>query len=107
PLLNASTNKHNVLPMHPFRNILYFYFLSKEIQNGPKEIVNIDIQSNDQILMASDELTSVITEDEIIRAMSHAVHPHKAAQKLVNKAITNNSKDNITCMIIQVIPENN
>ena len=106
-LVKAGTITSNDLPTHPFRNVLYSYLGSKEAQNGPEEIVNIDIQSNDQILMASDGLTSVITEDEIIRAMSHAVHPHKTAQKLVNKAITNNSKDNITCMIIQVIPENN
>ena len=57
----------------------------------------------DQFLLASDGLTGVVKDDAIAGVLRGTDDPQRAAQQLVNRALENRSKDNITCVVIKVV----
>ena len=56
-----------------------------------------------RFLLATDGLTGVVRDETIAEIMSSCEDPQRAAQALVNRALENRSKDNITCLVIRVV----
>ncbi len=99
-LLEAGTISADELPNHKFKHILYLYLGSKDARGGPDEVRVADVQSGDRFLLASDGLTGVVEDDEVARIVSEGDDPLATASRLVERAIENQSKDNVTCMVI-------
>lgn len=100
----AGTIKPEEVESHRFRHVLYLYLGSKDASEGPEEIRSLDVQSGDRFLLATDGLTGVVRDEVIAEMVQTSDDPQRTAQALVNRALENRSKDNITCVVIHVLP---
>jgi protein phosphatase len=101
-LLEAGTITNEELPNHKFKNVLYLYLGSKDARGGPEDVRVLDVQPGDCFLLASDGLTGVVGDDELARILTGHDDPQRAARALTEQALTNDSKDNITSLVIHV-----
>jgi protein phosphatase len=101
-LVGAGTIRPDEAENHKFKNVLYLYLGSKDARDGPEEIRSLDVRPGDRFLLASDGLTGVVRDDVIAQLLRDIDDPQRAAQILVNRALENRSKDNITCVVIHV-----
>lgn len=88
---------------HRFKNILYRYLGCKEVSQDPGAVRVIPYRRGDQFLLATDGLTGVVRDESIHDVLRSIDDPQRAAQQLINRALENQSKDNITCIVIQVV----
>ena len=101
-LVEAGTITKEELPNHKFKHILYLYLGSKDARSGPDEVRAIEVSPGDRFLLASDGLTGVVSDEVLTEMVQSEVDPLKTATQLVSRAIANQSKDNVTCMVIHV-----
>jgi serine/threonine protein phosphatase PrpC len=104
-LLDAGTITAEELPTHKFKNVLYLYLGSKDARSGPEDVRELDVRLGDRLLMASDGLTGVVNDKDLARILATVDDPQKAAVQLKNLALANDSKDNVTCLIIHAVAE--
>ncbi len=106
-LANALQEAGSISPAevetHRFKNILYLFLGSRDVHDRPEPVQVIDYVPGDQFLIASDGLTGVVKDNVIAEIMRSCEDPQRAAQQLVNRALDNMSKDNITCIVIRVL----
>lgn len=98
-LVEAGTISAKDAKEHRFRNILWKYLGSKEVGNGPDVFV-IDAAAGDRFVLASDGLTGVVSDADILRLVTDESDPQKAAESLVALALQNDSRDNVSCITI-------
>lgn len=103
-LVEAGTISREELPHHKYKNVLYLYLGSKDARSGPEDFRVMDVRAGDRFLMASDGLTGVVPDEMLARVLGSIDDPQQAAQALKNIALENDSKDNVTCLIIHVVP---
>ena len=87
---------------HRFRNVLYLYLGCNEAREGP-EVQQLEVRSGDRFLLCSDGLTGVVRDDNLAEVLRHENHPQHAAERLVNLALANLSKDNVTAVVIHAV----
>jgi protein phosphatase len=104
-LLDAGTITAEELPNHKFKNVLYLYLGSKDARSGPEDFRILDVRPGDRFLLASDGLTGVVPDETLAKVLSTVGDPQRAAVMLKDKALENDSKDNVTCLIIHVVSE--
>ncbi len=104
-LVKAGTITPDELHNHKFKNVLYLYLGSKDARGGPEDVRELDVRLGDRLLMASDGLTGVVPDKDIARILGSVDDPQKAAVDLKNLALANDSKDNVTCLIIHAVSE--
>lgn len=98
----AGTIRPEEVENHKFRNVLYLYLGCKDARDGPEDIRTLEVQRGDRFLLATDGLTGVVRDETIAEILQSCPDPQRAARVLVNRALENRSKDNITCVVIQV-----
>ncbi len=99
----AGTIRPEEVETHKFKHVLYLYLGSKDVGDGPDEVKVVEYRPGDQFLLASDGLTGVVKDDVIAEVMRTCDDPQRAAQQLINRALENRSKDNITCVVVKVV----
>ncbi|MHB1562339.1 MAG: PP2C family protein-serine/threonine phosphatase [Isosphaeraceae bacterium] len=104
-LLEAGTISPEELPNHKYKNVLYLYLGSKDARGGPEDIRMLDVRPGDRMLMASDGLTGVVPDNKLREVLATVDDPQQAAVTLKDLALANDSKDNITCLIIHAVAE--
>jgi protein phosphatase len=104
-LLEAGTISPEELPTHKFKNVLYLYLGSKDARGGPEDVRVLDVRPGDRLLMASDGLTGVVPDSELHRVLATEDDPQRAAVTLKDMALSNDSKDNVTCLIIHAVAQ--
>lgn len=104
-LVEAGTITREELPHHKFKNVLYLYLGSKDARSGPEDFRVMDVRPGDRFLMASDGLTGVVADEVLARVLGSVDDPQQAAVTLKNIALENDSKDNVTCLIIHVVSQ--
>jgi protein phosphatase len=104
-LLDAGTITPEELPTHKFKNVLYLYLGSKDARGGPEDVRVLDVRPGDRLLMASDGLTGVVQDKELARVLGTVHDPQEAAVILKDMALANDSKDNVTCLIIHAVAQ--
>jgi protein phosphatase len=104
-LLDAGTITAEELPNHKFKNVLYLYLGSKDARSGPEDFRVLDVRPGDRFLMASDGLTGVVPNEMLAKVLSTVDDPQLAVVMLKDKALQNDSKDNVTCLIIHVVSQ--
>jgi protein phosphatase len=105
-LLDAGTITPEELPTHKFKNVLYLYLGSKDARSGPEDFRVLDVRPGDRFLLASDGLTGVVSDTDLAHVLGSVGDPQEAAVMLKDLALHNDSKDNVTCLIIHVVAEN-
>jgi serine/threonine protein phosphatase PrpC len=104
-LLDAGTITREELPTHKFKNVLYLYLGSKDARSGPEDFRVLDVRPGDRFLLASDGLTGVVPDDSLAKILCSVNDPQQAVVMLKDMALDNDSKDNVTCLIIHVVAE--
>jgi protein phosphatase len=104
-LLKAGTISPDELANHKFKNVLYLYLGSKDARGGPEDVRVLDLRPGDRLLLASDGLTGVVTDSELSRVLGSIEDPQAAAAALIDIALANDSKDNVTCLIIHAVAQ--
>ncbi|WP_422926868.1 PP2C family protein-serine/threonine phosphatase [Singulisphaera sp. PoT] len=99
----AGTISKEEIPHHKFKNVLYLYLGSKDARSGPEDVRVLEAQPGDRFLLASDGLTGVVSDAELTRVLETCDDPQRAARVLVDQALANDSKDNITSLVIHVL----
>jgi serine/threonine protein phosphatase PrpC len=103
-LLEAGTISADEVSTHKFKNVLYLYLGSKDARSGPEDVRVLDVRPGDRLLLASDGLTGVVTDSELARILGSVDDPQQAAVALKDLALANDSKDNVTCLIVHAVP---
>jgi protein phosphatase len=104
-LLEAGIISPEELANHEFKNVLYLYLGSKDARGGPEDVRVLDVRPGDRLLMASDGLTGVVPDTELARILGSIDDPQQAVVTLKDMALDNDSKDNVTCLIIHAIAQ--
>lgn len=64
---------------------------------------NIPLKENDYILLCSDGLTDMVEEEEIEIILGNSENVYQTAEILVNTALENGGKDNVTVLLIRIV----
>lgn len=88
---------------HPWRNVVL-----RSLHGGPLEvgqepdILTLDLGPGDRVLLCSDGLTDLV-EDHTISEILHVSDAEDAAGRLVRAALDAGGRDNVTCLVIDVV----
>jgi protein phosphatase len=86
---------------HRFRNVLWRYLGTHEVGPGP-DIAIVDLKPGDWLVLASDGLTGVVELETIAEVVKRAKRAQAAADRLLELALENGSRDNISCIAIKI-----
>jgi serine/threonine protein phosphatase PrpC len=86
---------------YPHRNVLYRALGQGEILDP--DIFTVGFPQPGYLLICSDGLWGVITEQELARTVNDAPNPQRACQNLVNAANAAGGPDNISVVLVQLI----
>lgn len=84
---------------HPDKNII-----TRAVGVAPKLKVDFferELHTGDFVLLCSDGLTNMVSEEEIMEIVNHADTLEESTEKLVEAANGNGGKDNITVILIE------
>ena len=65
------------------------------------DFFEVDLEEGDMILLCSDGLTNMVTDDEICRIIREASGVEEAGKALVDEANKNGGSDNITVVLVK------
>jgi len=100
-LIKAGTITPEEARTHRYKNMLYRYLGTKEggARTEPKRLTP---QSGDRFVLCSDGLSDGCLPEVIIRTLNENDDPQTAADQLVAAAQQGGSKDNISCVVLNV-----
>ena len=98
-LVEAGAIKPEDAKSHQFRNVLWKFLGSPEADKGP-DVRTVDLQPGDRVLLASDGLTGVVSAEDLAECALRHDDPQACCEELVQKALDQGSKDNVTCIVI-------
>ncbi len=87
---------------HRFRNVLWKYLGSKEVGEGP-DVTVVQIQAGDRFLLCTDGLTGVVPDEQLATFIASATDMQQCAEGLGQLALDQNSRDNVSCVVIDVV----
>lgn len=86
---------------HPWRNVVL-----RSVDGDPVheavDLVPLPIVPGDRLLLCSDGLTDLVPDDAIADLLRTA-DPHSAAAVLVQAALSAGGRDNVTCVVLDVV----
>jgi protein phosphatase len=59
------------------------------------------LADGDQLLLCTDGLTDLVSDEEITTILSLHIHPQETVQTLVDRALERGGKDNVTVVLAQ------
>jgi protein phosphatase len=86
---------------HPWRNVV-LRSLDGDPEGSGLDITRLDVRIGDRLMICSDGLTDLV-DDARIAAVLRAQDPEQAAAELTACALSAGGKDNITCVVVDVI----
>ena len=101
-LVEAKTISAEEAKDHRFRNVLWKYLGSKEVGEGP-EVKLEQLEVGDRLLLCTDGLTGVVTDENILNFMLEHADPQQCADGLGQLALDSGSRDNVSCIVIDVV----
>jgi protein phosphatase len=100
-LVEAKTISPAEAKEHRFKNVLWKYLGTREVGEGP-EVKAIQLKPGDRFLLCTDGLTGVVTDDKILQFVLTQPDVQACADGLGQLALDAGSKDNVSCIIIEV-----
>jgi protein phosphatase len=89
--------------VHPHRNVMTRALGTEEDVDVDEE--SVALQDGDRLLLCSDGLTGMVTEDQIEAILQNSEQPQQAADRLVKAANRAGGIDNISVVVIDAIGE--
>jgi len=87
---------------HRFKNVLWKYLGSKEVGDGP-EVGVVPLQAGDRFLLCTDGLTGVVADEDLCNYVAGATDMQACAEGLGQLALDKGSRDNVSCIVIEVV----
>lgn len=87
---------------HRFKNVLWKYLGSKEIGEGP-DVKPVILEKGDRILLCSDGLTGPVPDEKILQFVQEHPNVQECADGLGQLALDMGSRDNVSCIVIEVV----
>jgi PPM family protein phosphatase len=87
---------------HRFKNVLWKYLGSKEIGDGP-DVKPILLEKGDRFLLCSDGLTGPVPDEKILQFVQEHPDVQACADGLGQLALDMGSRDNVSCIVIEVV----
>jgi protein phosphatase len=100
-LVEAKTISAEEAREHRFRNVLWKYLGTKEVGEGP-EVKAVPVQPGDRLVLCTDGLSGVVSDDRILGCVVEHQDMQKAADALGQMALDSGSRDNVSCIVIEV-----
>jgi PPM family protein phosphatase len=101
-LLRAGVLKPAEAARHPWRHVITNAIGGTETGGRP-ELQRVSVQSGDLILLCSDGLTDMVSDDEILAEVRAEASPERLSQRLVSRANERGGRDNITAVVARLI----
>jgi protein phosphatase len=86
---------------HRFRNVLWKYLGSKEVGEGP-DVRVMALKPGDRYLLCTDGLTGPVPDQQLLSFMQQNPVVQTCADGLGQLALDNGSRDNVSCIVIEV-----
>jgi len=100
-LLDAGTITPEEAENHKYRNMLYRFLGCKEGGTGTNP-ERIDLVPGDRYMLCSDGVCDGLDDEGILKVLRENEHAQEAAEKIVRAALDGGSKDNVTCIVVNV-----
>lgn len=100
-LLDAGTITAEEAENHKYRNMLYRFLGCKEGGTGTNP-ERFELISGDRYVLCSDGVCDGLNDEGILKLLQDIEHPQEAAEKIVRAALDGGSKDNVTCIVVNV-----
>jgi len=99
-LVRAGAIQPDQVAAHPLRHVI------TNVVGGPKPGVKVEarafeVQAGDRLLLCSDGLTEMVTNDAIVATLDAESEPEAAAKALLGMANDGGGRDNITVVIVR------
>ncbi len=104
-LVEAKTISAAEARTHRYRNVLWKYLGSPEVGEGP-EVKAVQIQTGDRFLLCTDGLSGVVSDEQLLDFIEQKENVQECADGLGQLALDSGSKDNISCLVIEVAESN-
>ena len=101
-LYSAGVISQSVCKTHPWRNILS-RSVGASSRDARADVRQMQIREGDRLLFLTDGITDVLTDDAVRRAASAAVSPQELCRWLVGAAKNNQSADDMSCVVIDIL----
>jgi protein phosphatase len=99
-LIDAGDLAPNEVPNHPYRSVVV---KSVTADSPPMAtIIRLDLHAGDRILLCSDGLSDLVADEAIAEILADG-SPEEAARALVAAALDAGGRDNVTCVVGDVI----
>ncbi len=90
----------------PSRHVITQYLgMPPEMKASPYYAVDAELRSGDVILLCSDGLSDMVEDAQMEAIMQNQKDLRSCAQELLNAALMNGGRDNVTIMLVQVTEE--
>src|SRR5262245_13476570 len=104
-LVEAKTISATEAKEHRFKNVRWKYLGSKEVGEGP-EVTVVPVQPGDRFRLCTDGLSGVATDDQLCAFINGQTDMQACADGLGQLALDQGSRDNVSCVMIEVIEGN-
>lgn len=88
---------------HPWRHVVT-NILGGSARGVQAELHSLDLHVADVVLLCSDGLTEMVSEEQIAAILQEENDSQRACERLVNEANKRGGKDNITAIVAQIKP---
>lgn len=101
-LVEAKTISAAEARTHRYRNVLWKYLGSAEVGEGP-EVKVVQLQAGDRFLLCTDGLSGVVSDDDLLAFIREKADVQECSDGLGQLALDKGSRDNISCVVIEVV----
>jgi protein phosphatase len=100
-LVEAKTISAAEARTHRYRNVLWKYLGSNEVGDGP-EVKAIQIQAGDRVLLCTDGLSGVVSDDQLLNYVREHADVQACADGLGQFALDSGSRDNVSAIVVEI-----
>ena len=100
-LVEAKTISAAEARVHRYRNVLWKYLGSAEVGEGPKVDV-VPLQAGDRFVLCTDGLSGVVSDEELLEFSKGKENVQECADGLGQLALDKGSRDNVSCVVVEV-----
>ena len=101
-LADVGTIRQDEVASHRYNHVLYRYLGGRDLPSEMPEIKIFAMLEGDRFVICSDGLSGVVSDKEMVNILKDEPDAQLAAQKLVDLAVENRSRDNITCIVLNI-----
>ena len=99
-VVRAGSVREDEVAAHPLRHVI------TNVVGGPAAGVKVQarafaVGAGDRLLLCSDGLTEMVTDEQIAATLGDEAEPESAARRLLAQALAAGGRDNITVLIVR------